>query len=464
MPPQHAQQLCAFARHRGAHLMYRVVRDTLSQSSRMITEGSVESMRDLGEDSVDVAPISCWPDHHSKSADGLDSTTPVLRRLRSDIKGRSNERSIRIIRRAASAPRSLHASNAVSSIESLPLASSLQADAKALPDMAHKRLSTQVLTYAYQTAAKQLLAAEAAVRASKSMQGFGKNLDHSSPGTEIYQTTCSICLEDAACVRSADELCVDRGCQGWFCRHCLGLYFETIIRETPFAVPTLRCPSCKGFVPPSCWQARVKEETVAKWQSNAENLLSLRCGSCDEPGSLLFPGPESSESRECLVRTAFGTQEPEAAAELEQKWHEFERGQQSAATLFEVLLGMWHPEYSHDTADGGKAPDDFWVHFSAAAKLIEDAGLRAVLQLAVLKVFPKTETRCCHEPHCFRCRIATHHEDMSCEEVQQQMSDDLEDGVQFCPSCGVATMKTEGCNHMICLCGEDWTWEGPEDE
>jgi len=32
--------------------------------------------------------------------------------------------------------------------------------------------------------------------------------------------------------------------------------------------------------------------------------------------------------------------------------------------------------------------------------------------------------------------------------------------VQFCPHCGVATVKSEGCNDILCVCGRHWDWEG----
>ncbi|OLP97166.1 Tectonic-1 [Symbiodinium microadriaticum] len=449
-PPEHAQQLCAFARHRGAHLMYRVVRDAMlglttesAQSTNARSDGR-EFDGDPGGGHGDVA---------TKGGDAWKPwlPIPVLRRLRSEIKGTNSDSrdSIRMTRRAQSVPRSYRGVSSEGRTESQPLV--------------QPRLSTHILTKAYQAAAKQLQAHEAAVRARESIERFGKNLDHSSPELTVQSTSCMICFENTECVRSAGQLCVDRGCEGWFCSCCLAQYFENIIQETPFAVPTLRCPGCKGFVPPSCWQEHVaKAETVEKWHQNAANLLSLRCGACDEPGSLLLPGVKADDSREGVAREAFGTQDPTAAAELEQSWCQYERGEMSAASLLDVLLSVWHPGYE-DQADGnGFAPGKFWDRFSAAANLIEDAGLRAVLQLSVLKRFPKTATLCCNEPHCFKCKVTTHHEGMSCEEVLAQQSE-VEDGVQFCPSCGVATMKSEGCNHMICLCGEDWTWDGPED-
>jgi len=145
----------------------------------------------------------------------------------------------------------------------------------------------------------------------------------------------------------------------------------------------------------------------------------------------------------------------EAASEVVTTWRQFEKGDLSAPELLDFLLTFWNVDVLDEDA-----PSKFTDRFVAAASLIEDDGLRALLQHSLLKRFPKTVTHCCAAPHCFRCKVATHHEGLKCEEVQRRQVP--EDGVQFCPGCGVATVKTEGCNHMICLCGEDWTWEGSE--
>ena len=162
------------------------------------------------------------------------------------------------------------------------------------------------------------------------------------------------------------------------------------------------------------------------------------------------------------MSAAFGSPGQDEAAVISERWSAFESGQLSAAELLEALMDLWQCGLDNE----GDPPEDFKVRFAAAAKLVEDDGLRAVLQLSAFKRFPKIETLCCSQPHCFKCKVATHHVGTSCEEVQeqqqQQLAESLADGLQFCPGCGVATLKTEGCNHMICLCGENWTWEGNE--
>jgi hypothetical protein len=123
--------------------------------------------------------------------------------------------------------------------------------------------------------------------------------------------------------------------------------------------------------------------------------------------------------------------------------------------------------YPGDSSKEGVMPRNLATCFPAMLSLIADIGRRAVLQLAALRRWPKTETVCCKSKHCFKCKVSGHHDGVSCEEVQRHQIEGInEDGesgsIQFCPACGVATLKTEGCNEMICLCGQDWTWDGKE--
>lgn len=55
---------------------------------------------------------------------------------------------------------------------------------------------------------------------------------------------------------------------------------------------------------------------------------------------------------------------------------------------------------------------------------------------------------------CFRCKTYEWHQE-TCEERQRR---EVGQKVCFCPHCGVPTVKSEGCDHMVCVCGRDWTW------
>ena len=83
--------------------------------------------------------------------------------------------------------------------------------------------------------------------------------------------------------------------------------------------------------------------------------------------------------------------------------------------------------------------------------LIVDVERRVALQLAFYRRFPMTNTwMCCEAPMCFKCKIEGHHSygtrQMTCAECA---AEEIEIDAQFCPGCGVATVRSEGCSHMI---------------
>merc|ERR1712060_186141 len=91
--------------------------------------------------------------------------------------------------------------------------------------------------------------------------------------------------------------------------------------------------------------------------------------------------------------------------------------------------------------------------------LISDIERRCMLHVAALRRHPKIFTPCCGIALCWKCKIAGHHPGMTCEEIQQA---ELQVEAQFCPNCGVATQKTEGCQQIACLCGAIWQWDGDD--
>jgi hypothetical protein len=104
--------------------------------------------------------------------------------------------------------------------------------------------------------------------------------------------------------------------------------------------------------------------------------------------------------------------------------------------------------------ESARTAHDLMPLVCSTPELCEDPERRATLQLTILNRMPKTFTPCCRNQICFRCKTGGWH-DGSCEEVQRR---EMGQQVCFCPSCGVPTIKSEGCDHMICVCGENWTW------
>ena len=43
--------------------------------------------------------------------------------------------------------------------------------------------------------------------------------------------------------------------------------------------------------------------------------------------------------------------------------------------------------------------------------------------------------------------------------MRGEMGKAAQSGIQWCPECGVPTVKSEGCNHIICVCGASWQWQ-----
>ena len=404
-PPEDPNYLCAFAQHRGGHLVYRVARERLKEPQK---------------EAPTLQRSLSW------AYDGLEGKlrVPVLQRFRSDKM------------------------NADALLRGMP-SSSYELPQKRLANKSPLQLAKAVLDICYRRVAER-----EAKKSTHTIMHFGRNGNHSM---DEQKTKCAICLEFHDCIQTAGDLCRERDCRGWFCSPCLQKHVATIIEDTRFSVPHIRCPSCFGFVPPSCWQQFSEEKLRSQWKDNAADLLSIRCGDCDEPGSLLQTVEELDESkRENFAKTVLETFSIELSYALVEKWYLFEKGVMSAHDLVAALLSLW----GANDLDPEESPS-FAEEFATAMKLVEDDGLRAILQLAMLKRFPKTLTACCESAHCFRCKVHTHHEGTSCEQIMAEQMP--EQGVQFCPGCGVATVRTEGCNHIICLCGENWTWDGDEE-
>jgi len=254
-----------------------------------------------------------------------------------------------------------------------------------------------------------------------------------------------------------DRLCAKRSCTMAFCRPCLVQYYTMAAEASKYAVPFIRCPGCRGYVRAGSWRGFIAQELRQAMDANAEHLLTLRCIECDEPGTLLMSAT-SADMRERLEADVTEGLSDENRAALLEWWTQFSFGDDEAMTGLKLLAEQLLE--GDDTQPEGSPSPVLLQRVQALLRLVEDSSRRAVLQLAFLRKWPKTKTECCDSPHCFKCKVGTHHNGVTCEEVQRRQM--LDDAIQFCPGCNVATLKTEGCNSMICICGEEWTWDGDE--
>ena len=113
-----------------------------------------------------------------------------------------------------------------------------------------------------------------------------------------------------------------------------------------------------------------------------------------------------------------------------------------------------------------KLNDTDWRFMDQILSLFLDIERRCALQLELFRKFPMISTPCCGQNHCFLCKITGHHPGRTCEDVQRAA---FGQQCQYCPSCNVPTLRTEGCSHIICPCGRNWQWDtsrgnGSDDE
>lgn len=122
-----------------------------------------------------------------------------------------------------------------------------------------------------------------------------------------------------------------------------------------------------------------------------------------------------------------------------------------------ALEGLFHI-YTKDKADTkGIINSMQGPQGSKILRLVFDLERRIALQLAFLRKFPFiSDQGCeCKAPTCFKCKRKGHHIGKTCAEIQNA---ELLCEVQYCPQCKIATIKTEGCNAIICVCGAYWQW------
>merc|ERR1712228_841662 len=92
--------------------------------------------------------------------------------------------------------------------------------------------------------------------------------------------------------------------------------------------------------------------------------------------------------------------------------------------------------------------------FKAVYKLLGYAERAVALQLAFYRRYPFILTPCCRSRVCFKCKVSGHHVGQSCEERQ---ASELAIEAQYCPGCGVPTVRSEGCSSISCVCGASWS-------
>jgi ankyrin repeat protein len=243
------------------------------------------------------------------------------------------------------------------------------------------------------------------------------------PGAGPKPGTCAVCMED---VPESMLLCLNTECSSRFCKTCIAGYATEAVSKALYAVPWLHCPGCRARVPTALW-SQYAPEALAKYKSNAEAMLEFRCGECHEPSTLFV---EHSDKVDPSVVDSF-----QEANRLKEAWAAFASAECQPDSLLDLLC-------DHEV--------------KKVLPSIVDIERRTCLHLAHLRKTPFILTPCCDAEFCFKCKVGSHHDGETCEERQRA---ELDINIQFCPECEVPTVRTEGCDHIVCVCGTDWTWQ-----
>jgi hypothetical protein len=224
------------------------------------------------------------------------------------------------------------------------------------------------------------------------------------------------------------QLCLNTECSSRFCETCIASFATEAVSRALYAVPWLHCPGCRARLPTQSW-GLYAPEALEKYKFNAQALFSFRCSECHEPSSLYQEYSAKAKAVDSFL-------DSKNAKQLTDAWMPFAFAESNAESLLDLIP---EPEQVDQLLPS-----------------IVDCERRACLHLAFLRRNPFIQTPCCDVAFCFKCKVGSHHEGQTCEERQLE---ELDIHVQFCPECEVPTVRTEGCDHIACVCGADWTWQ-----
>lgn len=363
--------------------------------------------------------------------------------------------------------------------------------------MTSETLEPSVVSAMHPTSVQgQRLSASAEAQASSNSCPF-EHLGRDAPLVSIVRSEdhadCQICFEVGQLPLICDSC--DPGKRA--CSQCLRTYFTTAVEDALYAMPMIKCPLCRGRIGTAAWAPFVERRTREKYLGNGVALLSLRCPVCDETTTFCPQGDSPDDAAGIagaggeLSAARRRASNMRGQLQREELWCDLLASRAAAARRKGGLAAEDPAACDSRTRAAGMALADAWTRFRSAeasadefvARLhcawppsrgeqlprslrcaarhrlpvcIEDPERRTAMQLAWLRRYPKVKTPCCKARVCFKCKVRGWHRGLTCEE---RMRRETQHDAQMCPSCGVPTTRSDGCNQIRCVCGADWTWK-----
>ena len=188
-------------------------------------------------------------------------------------------------------------------------------------------------------------------------------------------------------------------------------------------------------IPYVCWVRYAPEELEKRYQILCEDLLPFLCGNCHC-------------QRTCLVRY-IATDHPVLHT---QEYTAFIMYQLPLEAFYSFVMRDKSPP--EDMAGGGHVNDAAWNYIFPILQVVEDPALRANLQLRHYRDYPTFRTSCCKTPSCFSCKSASH-VGSTC---QANLGGNCDNDIIYCPKCGIALTKGDGCDAVVCVCRANLSW------
>ncbi|KAK3270646.1 hypothetical protein CYMTET_20958 [Cymbomonas tetramitiformis] len=283
------------------------------------------------------------------------------------------------------------------------------------------------------------------------------------PGGRCACTSCESTPCYTSDLHQGEQLCESPECSLKCCHQCLMDYLKTKVQESRFTCVAIKCPApdCARHIPTKTWRRFVAPDVYMMYYESAKAALSMRCIECDDTQSRLVEDDVAEQARtkltdrnkEFLLQLA-----DKDRKKLQRACKRYARRTLEANAVVEVLAEVFAAGRCEDE-DDQKPPRELekLMNYVIPAQL-EDVERRAGLQLAFLRRFPKVHYRCCRNVRvCFKCKMAGHHPGQTC---QDRMRAEYKDhNIQYCPSCNVPTIRSQGCTSMVCVCGHGYEWE-----
>ena len=241
--------------------------------------------------------------------------------------------------------------------------------------------------------------------------------------------TCDICYSENimncnVCPNSSDDN------HSKICELCLVTYIKTKIDDmyngicSPIFCPT--CTTSKPILMFKRWSAiDTLYDHADRYVQFAQNLVTFRCGECHEETCV-----------DPLYRDDITIDE-----NLKKILNKYVHNKLEIIETYKKICD--YCDLHEDT-------------FIDIVTSIENPERRIALFLCHLRHFPYISTYCCDSLHCFKCKIQMREgHDHICDSLEK-FSDMNE--ISQCPSCNMNLVKSEGCNLVLCVCGESFNW------